>query len=285
VLLALVLAAGLLLAGCGGGHDPRPARAAAGCSLPAGGSTLTIATDGHPLDVLVHVPPRAAGALPVVVAFHYATGTGPAMEEVTGLSRLADRERFLAVYPDTTGARRLWDLRGPGDVRITALLLDKLAATGCLDAGRVFATGVSNGGGMAALAACRLAGRVAAAASVAGGYRAFSTCPGLRAAPVSLLELHGTGDRIAPYRDAERFVRAWASADRCHVRPRVRGVGFGAVRFEWGGCRAGVAVEHVRIARFGHGWPGDGPPIQGAGSRFPATTAIWRFFAAHPRRP
>lgn len=51
---------------------------------------------------LVHVPPhyQNTGPLPLVLVLHGAFGTAGEMERVSGFSRLADRENFIAVYPN-----------------------------------------------------------------------------------------------------------------------------------------------------------------------------------------
>ena len=66
-----------------------------------------------------------------------------------------------------------------------------------LRARSIYVTGVSNGGGMAARAACELADRLAAAAPVAGGYGTLPACRPSR--PLPVLEVHGTGDGVVPY--------------------------------------------------------------------------------------
>ena len=62
---------------------------------------------------------------------------------------------------------------GADDVRFTSDLLDRLEADLCVDPGRVYASGKSNGAGFAGLLACRLADRLAAVAPVAGAGRPY----------------------------------------------------------------------------------------------------------------
>jgi len=79
------------------------------------------------------------------------------MEEVTGFSDLAEREQFIAVYPDGTGPAdvRSWNAgaccsfaleRGVDDVAFVDELLDRLIADYSVDPRRIYATGFLSGG-------------------------------------------------------------------------------------------------------------------------------------------
>ena len=98
----------------------------------------------------------------------------------------------------------------------------------CVDPQRVFATGVSNGGSMVALAACELSSRITAIASVSGDYSRQPPCRPAR--PVSVLEIHGTADQVVPYfgKPARRttdgvppFVDGWVARDECAARCQI----------------------------------------------------------------
>jgi polyhydroxybutyrate depolymerase len=150
--------------------------------------------------------------------------------------------------------------------------MDRVIALACVDPKRVYATGLSNGGGFAARAGCELADRFAAVVPVAGGYRALERCPAGRR--TSLLEIHGTGDTVVPYRgrgprregDVRRFVAQWARRDGCSPRPQITRPSAGVQRVRYRGCAPGLAVEHLRIEDEPHGWPADTSEI------------VWRFF-------
>ena len=269
--------------------------------LRSGDSVMRLRSGGLARSARVHVPrgvPRSR-RLPVVLVLHFAGGPARAMEELTRFSPLADRERFITVYPEAAGRRHFWTLPSqtaskPDDTAFLAALLDRLERDGCTDPERVYATGVSNGGGMAVRLACSLAGRIAAIAPVAGGYSTFEAdCD--PSEPVSVFEIHGTGDRITPYRGREggrgsvsRFLAFWAGRNACPPGPFTRETLRGGVeRSDWVSppCARDGLMRHVRIARFGHGWPGGSRgPVQGRGSDYPATREIWRFFERLRRR-
>src|SRR5436305_2185699 len=124
------------------------------------------------------------------------------MEHYSGLTQLADADHFIVAYPSAASAHHFWTLNGadpsrPDDVAFVAALLDRLERKVCMDRERVYATGVSNGGGFAARIGCELSARIAAIAPVAGGYRSLAECRPDR--PVSVLEIHGTSDPVVPY--------------------------------------------------------------------------------------
>ena len=81
--------------------------------------------------------------------------------------------------------------------RSSTAVLDRVEQLTCVDASRVYATGVSNGGGMTALLGCRLAWRLTAIAPVAGGYGTQPPCHPAR--PLAVLEVHGAADEVVPY--------------------------------------------------------------------------------------
>jgi len=128
----------------------------------------------------VHVP-RAytpTRPQPVVLVFHGHGGDGAGIEAATGFSQLAEQRRFIAVYPPGlpfTDGGAFWASAGPIDEGIDDLLfiadlLTTLQRGYCIDASRIYVTGFSSGGGTATFLACRLAGRIAAAAPVSGNY-------------------------------------------------------------------------------------------------------------------
>jgi pimeloyl-ACP methyl ester carboxylesterase len=125
----------------------------------------------------VHVPTgyRHDRPVPAVLLFHGNGGSAAGLDDVSGLSELADRRGFLAVYPQgiSVGAGRpFWASSGRvelgiDELRFTTDLLDDLQGRLCVDPARVAAAGFSAGGGVTARVACELAGRVAAVATVA----------------------------------------------------------------------------------------------------------------------
>ena len=282
VLLALVLAT---CAGCGTRAAVHPAAASPPAEhpcRPARGETM-IGT------AFLHVPPRARAPLPLVVAFHGARGTGEGFADESGLSRSADRHGFAVLYPTAGSSRRFWSLNrasSPDDVARLRALLPQAEQRACADPRRVYATGVSNGGGFAARVGCEMATTFAAVAPVAGGYSSLDPCPdGTR---TSVLEIHGDADELVPYEgrgadhagDVRAFVSGWARRDGCDARPRITRTARYVTWVVHRHCDAGYAVEHVKLEGTDHGWPGAKPPWpHHHPSGVLAREIVWRFFA------
>jgi polyhydroxybutyrate depolymerase len=268
-------------------HEPCPA-------LSAGDHVLQIATSQGAREVRVHAPRGAYRPRPLVIALHGAGETGAEFAEDTGFSRLADREGFLVAYPSAGGPNAFWNISGqalaPDDVEPLERSLDSLEAAACVDAARVFVTGVSNGGGMTARLACVFAERLAGVASVAGGYRSLPPCKPER--PLPVLEIHGTGDQVVPYGgqppdykgSVARWLAQWRRIDGCQGKANRLRPATGVTEIAWRNCKAGTRVEHVRLDGAAHGWPG-GPRTQPPPAPFAATWRTWEFFRSLPRRP
>lgn len=265
------------------------------CGLAAtpGDSVITLQSGGVQRTAILHVPPAAAGErLPVLIGLHGAGGRF--FESYSGFSVLADSEGFIAVYPnpvDDADGHTFWNIDeasyGPDDVQFISDLIDYLESNLCVDSSRVYAAGVSNGGGMAALLACQLSGRFAAIASIAGGYSSLPPCQ--PANPVSVVEVHGTDDGSVPYDGSHSdgagavlpWLAAWRERDGCHGPPAVSRIAPRVERYDWTGCAQGAAVEHIEIFGGGHQLPGGLPPDRGQTSTVSAAWLVWRFLRSH----
>lgn len=270
----------------------------------------TLRVDGVERRYLVFLPPslRPGQPAPVVLVFHGGGGRAQGIAPHTGFSRLAEREGFVAVYPDGLGHR--WnDGRGYAathdDVGFVRALLDSLRRELTVDPRRIYATGISNGAIFSYRLACDLPGVFAAVAPVAGAMPValVPSCGHLE--PVSVLAIQGTADPLMPYGgggvarrrgrvlSAARSIAFWAAAAGCAATPVTTtepdvtpADGTQVRRTAYPGCRDGRSVELYTIEGGGHTWPG-GPPVGGAVGRVSrdvdATTLIWAFFAEHPR--
>ncbi|MBN8615075.1 MAG: hypothetical protein J0L92_31045 [Deltaproteobacteria bacterium] len=289
------------------------ARCGAASSLyPSGVTTVaTITVDGLERSFRVHVPPGYDGSaeVPLVLVLHGGGGSGEQIElRSSEMNVVADREGFVAVYPDGTGAIRTWNAGGccgaavredVDDVAFVRSLLDHLEGALCLDADRVFATGMSNGAMLSHRLACELSDRFAAVAPVSGLDMA-PTCP--TNGRVALMQIHGTDDGHVPWEggvgcgpsavdfpSVTETLAAWRARNGCgesSVPFAMQGDGT-CVRTE--DCTADVVL--CTIEGGGHSWPGGAPnrdvadcPADGEQSTtFHASEQIWSFFAAHRR--
>jgi polyhydroxybutyrate depolymerase len=229
---------------------------------------------------LVRLPRGPGGPLPLVVALHGAYANGAFMETYTGLSRIADANRFAVAYPDAVGTRwRIGAADGDADVQFLDAFIDALDRRRCVDERRVSMVGVSNGAGMGARYACASEERLAGLVAVAGGYGSLPACAANR--PLSVLEIHGTRDTVVPYAgdprthagDVLAWVRNWAARDGCAPAPQRRDRRARVVQLHWAGCRDGSDVAHLQLIGGVHAWPGaDGPDFG-----LSASVEAWRF--------
>jgi polyhydroxybutyrate depolymerase len=228
---------------------------------------------GAPLDTLLRVPAKARGhRAPLILALHFASGTGSQMEQATRYTPEAARSGFVVAYP-TASENNFWSIEG--DLDKLQRTLDAVERVACIDPARVYVSGISNGGFMATVLACRMADRIAAAALFAPGVNGIGDCSPSR--PISVLEVHGTSDPIVPYRDIPAFVAGWAKRDGCSSRSTQQRPSATVTLFRWPGCRGGAQVQHLRLTRGKH--IELLPQLRAAGVN-PARTA-WTFLRAH----
>jgi polyhydroxybutyrate depolymerase len=284
----------------------------AGGALPAQSHAAvetrrTIQAGGVERSYLLHLPAsRGAGqAMPLLLVFHGAGGEGAGIASHTGLTAPATARGYAVVYPD--GVERRWnDGRraggGQDDVEFVRILLDSLSHELPADPKRIYATGISNGAGLAYRLVCDLPGIFAAIAPVAGAPAAGIEARCAATRPVSVISFQGTRDRLMPYEgghvsirrgqvlSAQRSAALFAEVNGCTPPPAVTAEpdtvkdGTRVRRSAYGGCREGREVVLYTIEGGGHTWPG-GPPVGrlvGRVSRdLDATRTMLDFFDRH----
>ena len=141
-------------------------------------------------------------SVPAVLNFHGLGSNGDQQASYTGYESLAEQETFVVVHATgAVSAVNSWelsqfDIPDRDDVGFVASLIDLLVADFCVDANRVYSTGMSNGGLFSSQLICSLADRIAAAVSVAGLTRADDCEP---SRPVPYMAIHGTADRVVSF--------------------------------------------------------------------------------------
>jgi len=285
---------------------------------PAAASAQQIEVQGR--KVLIHVPPGydAAHPAPLVLAFHGGGGSAAFMADDSryGLQREADRDGFIVAFPN--GASRLpggrfatWNAggccgyardQGSDDVGFARAVVGAIEARYAVDAGRVFATGMSNGGMMAHRLACDAADVFRAVASVAG-TDATTQCSPSR--PVSVLQIHARDDdhvrfdggagpgafrdrqAVMDFMSVPETIARWVRRDQCGGSPqRVLQVR-GAYCDAYTACAGGAQVQLCVTDTGGHSWPGaDRVRIgkEAASTALDASATVWKFFASQPAR-
>ena len=242
---------------------------------------------------------------PLVISLHGAGLWGAAQREISQWNRIADRDGILVVYPSGVAGHgpRIWRADGgPGltkDVRFIAELIDTLSAAYNIDPSRVYANGLSNGGGMSFVLSCTLSDRIAAVGMVGAAHLLpWRWCTDHR--PVPMIAFHGTRDNAAPYKGgtswgaSERFpdipgwTANWARRNGCAARPVESAVAVDVTRIEYPSCAEDAPVVLYRIEGGGHTWPGGGPLpewfVGHTSNGIDATAVMWKFFREHPLR-
>ncbi|MEU4679448.1 PHB depolymerase family esterase [Micromonospora sp. NPDC023737] len=290
-LLAVVAAAGLVLAGagCNGGTAAPESSPAGAAAEPAPGEhRLTLAHGGKERSYLLHAPPGydRTKPSPLVVALHHYPGTGAAMREMVGLDAIAARENILVAYPDglSGGFNALICCGTADDVGFLTALTEHLVSNWGADPDRVYLTGISNGGDMSFRAAVEAAGVFAAIGVVSGGYIGAPTEQDdyVPKQPVSVITFIGGQDR---YADAFRSgVQTWQRRLDCRPTPAGPTGAPGVTRTD-ASCADGSDVTVYTLPGMGHSWPGaTSGQLADADAGVKATELIWKFFSARPRR-
>jgi len=262
-------------------------------------------SSGEKRDYLLYVPRSYDRSKPtsLVISLHGAGLWGAAQKETSLWNNLADSEGVIVVYPSGVGGKgvRVWRAEpGAGlmkDVRFIAELIDTLKASYNIDATRIYANGLSNGGGMSFVLSCTLSDRIAAVGMVAAAQTLpWSWCTDKRAVP--MIAFHGTADPDVPYNggsswisprpfpNVPKWVASWARRNRCGSNPVESKVAADAIRRTYTSCADDAAVVLYTIQGGGHTWPG-GTPLPkwftGRTTRsIDATSLMWTFFGEHP---
>lgn len=270
------------------------------CKTPqhqAGNSMLSIHSAGLTRTFLLHLAPSYGfQPQPLVINYHGYANTAQNTAQHTNMGAEADKEGFILVFPQAVDNPPSWDagIGGYGptgdadDVQFTRDLLSYLEKNYCIDTHRVYATGYSEGGGMAYRVACTLSNQITAFATVEGAfYHVPGGCNPTR--PIPFLEIHGQADTFAPYNgnpnldmtSVQTILNLWLSINHCQSASKVIFQKADVTGTEWPDCAAGTVVEHYRISDGGHTWPGSSPiPSLGYTTHtIDANVVIWNFLS------
>jgi poly(hydroxyalkanoate) depolymerase family esterase len=218
-------------------------------SVAAKGGQMTSGSAGG-LNYKLYVPqadgPR--GVLPLVVMLHGCVQDGTEIAAVSGLNTLADRERFVALYPEesyTHHMNRCWrwfdsahQKRDAGEPATIKAMIDQVRMQHNTDPSRTYVAGLSAGGAMAAVLAAVYPDVFAAASSAAGmeylaatneivawqamslgGPDPLSIAPkifklmGDKPATMPMLVFHGTSDITVNRKNGEQTIAQWVGTN------------------------------------------------------------------------
>lgn len=261
------------------GHTAAPPRLPPNLppSLPPGDHTIAVTGVTPERSLILHVPPHLhAAQVSLTLVYHGALDTAANTAASTDFDQVADRNgtlvAFLQGYQDTwnEGAGHTpAEQAGIDDIAFTRAALATIERLVPVDTARVAAVGFSNGALMVQYVGCRLAGLISLIVPVEGQLP-VSVSPGCAPAhPVSVLEVHATGDGSIPYDggpfagvgggttvlSAPDSVARWAQLNGCSTPPMLTSPEPGIRLTTYSGCRGGARVALRTIVGGGHAWP------------------------------
>jgi polyhydroxybutyrate depolymerase len=278
--------------------------AAGACTLGEPGTTQRVTIGDTGRSLLFRVPAKLRGRAPLVFVLHGSGGDGAAILAGSKLEETAERHGFLLAAPDggiPVDKGFVWNIPGvptvtgkvpgPGDADDVAYLgaaIDWLAAQGCVDRRRVYATGLSGGGRMSSWLGCVASDRFAAIAPVVGlragnpsaadaRFPDPATC--MPAKPMPVIAFAGGKDGTNPVEGGgagywqytmRKAEARWADLNGCRRPLPERTLESGVVERGYADCRGGAEVVARIIPEAGHTWVAD-------------NEALWGFFARHRR--
>jgi poly(hydroxyalkanoate) depolymerase family esterase len=246
--------------------------------------------------------------LPLMVMLHGCGQDADSFAASTRMNRIAQRERFLVLYPEQdrlANAQGCWNWfdtasgRAQGEVALIMKAIDQVCLLHPVDRSRVAVAGLSAGASMAALLAARHPSRFKAAVmhsgippgtahsplSALGAMHGRRVTKPLVVTPITrvqrwppLLVIHGDADRVVSPQNGQAAATAWADAAGARAVP-VRTVQRGQ-RYSMSVTdfkRDGSAVATlVNIHRLGHAWSGGADSQAFSDSRGPdASRMVW----------
>ncbi|MGP0017020.1 MAG: alpha/beta hydrolase family esterase [Candidatus Sulfotelmatobacter sp.] len=195
------------------------------------------------------------------------------------------------------------DRREPAadDVAFFTQMLDQLGTKFSVDASRIYAAGLSEGGFMSLRLGCALGDRLAAVAVVGAAMPKTMVCVPPR--PVPLVMISGTSDPVVPYGggtehnlslatiSVEDSAKSWAKIDRCGEKPEKTKLppsakGGMETRVDtYEGCQQSAQVVLYSVKGAGNTWPGGEQyeaenAIGKTSQDLNADEVIWKFLAA-----
>lgn len=242
---------------------------------------------------------------PVVIVAHGYMMSAQMMFEITRYAELAEREKFVVLFPDgQPGAPGPWNVGMPtcsstlgilplaqgDDQAFLDAMLAFAEADQCLDRSHVFMTGFSMGGYFSNATGCARP-EIRAIAPHSGGSHDLSMCASQRK---PALIMHFAGDALIPAMCGEEARTRWVMRNGCSMdAPEVRAVKGGSCEYYKGCpsdgqvayCRFDIPASGMRDEPFaGHAWSGGSDEGTAGGSMYaiPETESAselgWAFF-------
>lgn len=234
--------------------------------------TFTYGVKGVSRSFVAHVP-AGISKPPVVFFVHGYGGSGSGFQKDTRADAIADREKFIAVYPSAVGGS--WSMNDSSDYPFLRSIVDTVDANWKIDRSRVYCAGFSQGGFISFGLGYKHPEIFAAVAPVSGHVPSFSTASPLRR-PVPMFLTFGTKD-ISDVASFMADVTKWMRLDSCSGarttqrpypanRPRST-----VVRITYA-CAQGSEIVVDSVIGGGHEWAMD------TDTKVNTTEEVWAFF-------
>jgi polyhydroxybutyrate depolymerase len=279
----------------------------------------TIEVDGLERDYYVFIPKnlKKEEKVPLVFVFHGGGGTAVRMDKFTNFSELAEKEKFVVVYPQ--GVQNHWNdgrevnaIEENGkyvdDLAFVKAMLDEVGKDHNIDQKRIFSTGLSNGGFFSNYLAVNLSEKFAAIAPVIGGISKPLSENFNPKKSISVFIIQGTEDKLVPYNggtvagnrgefiSTDDAVSLWTNHNKTSKNSTKGNLpdtdkkdGCTVETFLWTKGKNNTEVKLFKLNGGGHTWAGGSQYlpklIVGNVCRdFDATEVIWEFFKNHPKQ-
>ncbi|MEQ4720114.1 PHB depolymerase family esterase [Nonomuraea sp. B19D2] len=265
---------------------------------PAASAQLTEVTGfgTNPTNLRMHlyVPDGVGSRPPLLVAVHYCTGSGPAFYSGTEFASLADRHKFIVIYPSATRSGSCFDVSSPqalrhdggsdpvGIVSMVRYVQQRYST----DPDRTFVTGASSGAMMTNVllgdypdvfkAGAAFAGVPFACFATTDGSMWNSACangqvaktpqqwgdlvrgayPGYTGARPRMQVWHGTEDATLRYPNFQEQIKQWTNVHGLSQTPSSTDQPqSGWTRTRYGGTGTMAPVEAISLQGVGHNLP------------------------------
>lgn len=278
--------------------------------------------DGVDRYYFVHLPYRykKENKMPVVFVLHGGLGNAQTAMRMTDMNSLADKEKFIVVYPNGTGRFKnrflTWNAsynccgyamrEEIDDVKFINKVIEEIKNDYNVDKQRIYVSGMSNGGMMSYRLACELSKKIAAIAVVAGALN-YQYCSPVDTVPVIIF--HGKKDYHVPFnggvgkKSVGRFYRKkyglepradqpvdtavdfWCKNNGCQPTAKVI-ENEQLIKKVYDQCVDETELVLYIIKNGGHSWPGGVKLRKRADDPVEdivATEIIWDFFSRHKK--
>lgn len=238
-------------------------------SWAALGQNESIKVGNTTRNFLVHVPSSGLPDNPaLVIDMHGVFSTPAEQQSRSGFDKVADREKFIAVFPE--GINKAWETSGNRDVDFMSTLIDTFVERYNVDRKRVYACGFSNGAMMSYKLACTATDKFAAI-GVMSGYLTSGSPSG----PISVCHVHGASDDLFSSSGVAGWLSTFVKANGCPESATTTELPTSTKQY-WGSCEDGNEIVYYAIKGWSHAYP------NASNGNFSPADTFWAFFSKHP---